>query len=204
MKRNSELGSILAGALALLLWTGAPGEASAQHPTGKNAVDGGFGFQVGMGHWAPGGFKWFNEYNRGLTDLVWLNLGVNVTLGDMDDDRCWYDDRRNRWVCDNDGHWDGNAVQFVFGVKLRFELKKFPVVIDAILGGATDLFFFGGDYEGVAIGFKGGPGFHYFFFDNLGVGAKFTFMLGPAFTKQEGAEFYGAFDFQLIGVEFRF
>jgi hypothetical protein len=121
----------------------------------------------------------------------------------MNDDRCRYDERRDRWRCD-DGHWDGNSIQIVLGVKLRFELKKVPVVIDAILGDATDFLFFGGDYAGVAVGFRGGPGFHYFFFDNLGVGSKFTFMLGPAFTKREGAELFGTFDFQVIGVEYRF
>jgi hypothetical protein len=203
MKTHSITGSLALIALSTLVWLTAPADALAQNPTGENAINGGFGFQVGMTRWAPGGFKWFNEYNRGFTDMVWLNVGFNVTLGDMDDDRCWYDNRRDRWYCD-EGHWDGNSLQFIFGVKLRFELSKVPIVVDAILNGALDVLFFGGDYAGVAIGFRGGPGIHYFFFDNLGVGMKFTFMLGPAFTKQDGAEFYGSFDFQVLGIEFRF
>jgi hypothetical protein len=156
-----------------------------------------------MSRWAPGGFKWFNEYNRGLSKLVWLNVGLNATLGDMNDARCRYDERRDRWRC-NDGRWDGNSIQIVLGVKLRFELKKVPLVIDAILGGATDLLFFGGDYAGVALGFRSGPGCHFFFFDNLAIGSNITFMLGPAFTQFEGTAFFFTFDFQVIGVEYRF
>jgi len=203
MKKHSRKDVLALIALASLIWLAVPSRAMAQNPTGDNALNGGFGFQVGMTQWAPGGFKWFNDYNRRFTDMVWLNLGFNLSLGDTHDDRCWYDNRRDRWYCD-EGHWDGTDVQFIFGVKLRFELSKLPIVIDAILDGATDVILFGGDYAGVAIGFRFGPGVHYFLFDNFGVGMRFTFMLGPAFTPRDGAEFYGTFDFQVIGVEFRF
>lgn len=190
-------------ALASLLWLVVPNDAAAQKPSGKNAVNGGFGFQTGLSRWAPGGFKWFNDYNRELSKMVWLNMGLNATVGNAGRDRCWYDNRRDRWVCEN-RHWDGNSIEFVLGVRLRFELKKLPLVIDAKLGGASDIIFFGGEYGAATFAFRGGPGVHYFFFDNLGVGAEFTFTLGPAFTRPEGPEFYAAFDFQVIGIEFRF
>ena len=189
--------------LAALLFVLAPFEARARQSSGENALNGGFGFQVGMTRWTPGGFKWFNSYNRRFSETVWLNVQLNTTLGGhARDDRCWYDRRRDRWYCD-DGHWDGNSLELAVGVKLRFPLKKIPAVIDARLGGASDLLFFGG-FEGGTIAFRGGPGFYWFFFDNLGVGAAFTFTLGPAFTDRDGVELYAAFDFQIIGVEFRF
>lgn len=193
----------LAALVSLLSLSVIPIGAHAQNPSGSNAVNGGFGFQVGLTPWSPGGFKWFNGYSRELSDLVWLNAQVNLTMGDMDDDRCWYDERRDRWVC-NEGRWDGTAVQFVLGVRLRWELQNVPVVIDCLLGGATDLLFFGYDWAGVAIGFRGGAGVHYFFFDNLGVGPTLNFLLGPAFTERDGVEFFGEFDFQVLGVEYRF
>jgi hypothetical protein len=189
--------------LPVLVWLVAPSDALAQNPTGDNAVNGGFGFQVGMSRWTPGGFKWFNSYNRRFTDLVWLNVQLNTTIGGgARDDRCWYDRRRDRWHCD-EGHWRGSSLEFAVGVKLRFELQKIPAIIDARLCAASELLFFG-EFSGATVAFRGGPGFHWFFFDNLGAGVEFNFTLGPAFTDYEGTVFYGAFDFQIIGVEFRF
>ena len=171
--------------------------------TGDNEVAGGFGFQVGIPNYSPGGFKWFNDYSRGLSERVWLNLQFNVTLGNVHDEHCWYDERINRWRC-TDSHWDGNALELAIGPKLRFPVSRIPLIIDAKLGGAFEILFFGGDYAGVGLAFRGGVGVHYYLFENLGVGAEIMFNFGAAFIQDLGAEFYGTFDFQVIGVQFRF
>lgn len=175
-------------------------------PEGKNSVNGGFGFQVGLSDWAPGGFKWFNEYNRGLSDHVWLNVQVNLSLGDSDARNCWYDNRGDLHC--NGARWSGNSLEFALGPKLRFPVSKFPIIVDAKLGGFLNVLFFNGyynndRYNGVATGFRGGAGVHYFFFDNLAVGSEVMCNLGASFMKDD-AGLYVTLDFQIIGVEFRF
>lgn len=188
--------------VATALWA-LPMQAQARTAVGQNALSGGFGFQVGMTDWTPGGFKWFNDYSRELSKLVWLNFQVNVTLGDLDDGHCWYDNRDHR-RCDYD-HWDGNAIDFVIGVKLKWDVSKFPIQLQAKLGGAVGLLLLGSDYMGIGLGFRGGFGAHYFFLPNLGVGAEINFTLGPSIIADgPGVELYGVFDVQVIGVEFRF
>jgi hypothetical protein len=181
-----------------------PAAALAETAQGENALNGGVGFQSGFTDWSPGGFKWFNAYGRELTDLVWLDIQANMSLGNMDRDRCWHD-AHGRVHCDYD-HWNGNTFEFVAGVRLRWELTKAPVVIDALLGGAGELITLGfGDYVGWAIGFKGGVGAHYFLFPNLGLGMKLSAVIGPSFIDDgPGVELYSALDFQVIGVEYRF
>ena len=169
-------------------------------PEGENAVNGGFGLQLGLSNWAPGGFKWFNEYNRGLSDHVWLNVQVNVSLGDRDRN-CWYDSAGNLH-CSGD-NWSGNSLEFAVGPKLRFPVSKFPIIVDAKLDGFLDLLFFGSDYSGVSTGFRGGAGVHFFLFDNLAIGSEIMCNLGP-YVIDGYAGFYATLDFQILGVEFRF
>jgi hypothetical protein len=174
-------------------------------PEGKNSVNGGFGFQVGLSDWAPGGFKWFNEYNRGLSDYVWLNAQINLSLGNSNARNCWYDS--GNLHCSG-ARWSGNSLEFALGPKLRFPVSKFPIIVDAKLGGFLNVLFFDGyynnnRYNGVATGFRGGAGAHYFFFDNLAVGSEIMFNLGASIMEGEG-RFYATLDFQIIGVEFRF
>ena len=204
MKTISSLSSLSRLFVLLVVLSGiglAPSTADAARIPGKNELAGGFGFQVGFSNWAPGGFKWFNDYSRRITDLVWFNVQFNIALGDTHDDRCWYDG--HRWRC-YDRHWDGNALELAFGPKLRFELSKIPLVIDAKLGGAFETILFGGEYAGVGFGFRGGAGFHYYFFENFGVGSELMFTFGAAvITDDVGAKFYSTFDMQIIGVHFR-
>jgi hypothetical protein len=173
-------------------------------PEGKNSVNGGFGLQVGFTDWAPGGFKWFNEYNRKLSERVWLNAQFNLSIGNSRR-HCWYDNQGN-YVCDagyTDYRWGGNSMEFAVGPKLRFPLDRIPLVIDAKLDGFLDVLFFHDGYTGVATGFRGGVGVHYFIFDNLGIGAEIMCDLGPSFM-QGYASFFAILDFQILGVEFRF
>ncbi len=175
-------------------------------PDDKNAVNGGFGLQVGLSRdWTPGGFKWFNEYNRKLSERVWLNTQINLTLGSYSRRHCWYDDH-GHYHCDA-GYYDyrfgGRSLEFAVGPKLRFPLDKIPLVIDVKLDGFLDVLFFYDGYTGVSTGFRSGVGVHYFLFDNLGVGAEIMFNLGPYFM-QGYAGFFATFDFQILGVEFRF
>ncbi len=168
-----------------------------------NAISGGFGFQAGLSNWTPGGFKWFNDYSRKLSQLVWLNFQANVTLGDTDDRHCWHDDKHHRH-CDYN-RWDGSQVDFVIGVRLSWYLSKLPLEIYAKLGGAVDLLLLGFNYTGIAFGFRGGVGANFFFFPNFGVGLALLTTLGPSvISNGPDAEFYCAIDFQVIGVEYRF
>ena len=169
-------------------------------PMGENSVNGGFGFQVGLSDWAPGGFKWFNEYNRGISDRVWLNAQINLSLGNQDRN-CWYDSAGNLH-CSGD-NWSGNSLEFALGPKLRFPVSKYPIIVDAKLGGFLDLLFFNSDYSGVSTGFRGGVGVHFFIFDNLGIGAEIMCNMGP-YIIDGYAGFYATLDFQILGVEFRF
>ncbi|MDJ0761679.1 MAG: hypothetical protein QNJ97_01725 [Myxococcota bacterium] len=180
-----------------------PAEVTAVTAQGENALNGGFGFQAGLSDWTPGGFKWFNGYSRQLTQRGWLNFQVNVVAGDMDDRHCW-NDVDGDIHCDNGG-WDGNTVEFVAGVKLRWDMGRLPIIIDAKLGGAFELLFLGNDYVGFGVGFRAGIGVHYFFFPDFGIGAELVSTIGPSFIPDgPGAELYAAIDFQAIGVEYRF
>ena len=207
VKKNSTLTLIVRVPVAVVLLFGVltliPAQTEARSKIGgKNAIAGGFGFQVGLSQWTPGGFKWFNEYMRRLSDRVWLDVQFNLTTGDMDERHCWQD-YRGHWHCD-DGRWDGYGMEIVLGPNLRFEMRDIPLVIDAKLGGAFEMLFFGYDYAGVGVAFRGGVGVHYFLFENFGVGLQFQFTIGPSFVHDEGAELYAAFDVQIIGCELRF
>lgn len=200
---KTEVRPVIAALAAVIaLSTAAPDAYSleAVDPQGENSVNGGFGFQAGLSNSAPGGFKWFNEYNRGISDLVWLNVQINLSLGDNYTRNCWYDDHGNLHC--NADHWAGNSLEFAVGPKLRFPITKFPIILDAKLDGFLDLLFFNSGYSGVATGFRGGVGVHYFFFDNLAVGTELMLNFGVALLGY--AEFYSTLDFQVIGVEFRF
>ncbi len=198
---NARVAAVTACAM-LLVSTVARSAAAAKAvaPTGDNAVNGGFGFQAGLSDSAPGGFKWFNEYNRGLSDLVWLNVQFNVSLGNNYTRSCWYDSRGDLHC--NGAHWSGDSLEFAVGPKLRFPITKFPLILDAKLDGFLDLVFMNGGYSGLSTGFRGGVGVHYFFFDNLAVGTEFMLNLGVLFYGY--ADFFASLDCQVIGVEFRF
>jgi len=68
---------------------------------GNNELCGGIGFAADLTHWAPGGFKWFNDYSRKLSELTWLNFQLNTTAGGTGgyDYYCWYD-QKGRQHCD--------------------------------------------------------------------------------------------------------
>ena len=170
---------------------------------GENAYSGGIGFQAGLSDWTPGGFKFFNDYSRELTDFVWLNFQLNGTLGNMDRKRCWYEMGIKH--CDYHYHnWHGGAVAFAIGVKLVWDLKKLPIQVYGKIGGAVDILFLGDTYTGIAFGVRSGVGAHFFFLSNFGVGLELMSTLGPSVIPDgPGAEFYAALDLQVIGIEYR-
>jgi hypothetical protein len=174
---------------------------------GKNELSGGFGFQAGLTDWAPGGFKWFNEYNRELGRIVWLNVQLNFVLGgDHHGGGCW-EDGRGVWHCDDYHHFEGWAIEAGIGVKLKWRLQKIPLQFHAKFGGTLAPVFLGGA-EGVELGYRGGFGIRYFVVPSLGVGAEFMHDLGPAYVNgcvpgNSCWHFYATFDFN-VGVEWRF
>jgi len=180
---------------------------------GRNELCGGIGFAGDVTDWTPGGFKWFNDYSRKLSERTWFNVQFNVVTGGGGGTNCHYDNH-GVWRCDNRYHWGGYALEFAAGVKLKWRLRKIPLQFHAKFGGALDLLIFDDWYwdayhdslVGVAIGFRGGFGVRYFFLPTLGVGAEFIPTFGPAFFGTDpgpGAEFYGAIDFN-TGIEWRF
>ena len=162
---------------------------------GKNELSGGLGVSSDLGRYVPGGFKWFNDYGRRMSNLVWLNLQFNITAGGGE---CWWDQNQNRH-CDD--HWNGKALEFAGGVKLKWRLAKIPLVIHAKLGGFFDIAFMPNDHKGVATGFRGGAGARYFFFPTFGVGGELVTNMGPGFI--DGTFFYATIDFN-AGIEWRF
>jgi hypothetical protein len=177
---------------------------------GKNELSGGFGFQAGLADWTPGGFKWFNEYNRELGRIVWLNVQLNIVFGGEYGhgghwDTCCCDNRGRPYSCwsGGSGHWSGWAIESAFGVKLKWRLQKIPLQFHGKFGGLLAPLFWGGS-EGIALGFRGGFGVRYFVVPSLGVGGEFMHDLGPAYGNNGvGWHFYATFDFN-VGVEWRF
>jgi hypothetical protein len=198
---------LLSGALLLIVLAGPrPALARNFQLQGQNELCGGIGFAGDITDWTPGGFKWFNDYSRKLSERTWFNAQFNVVTGGGGRD-C-YRDNRGIWRCDDRYHWGGYALEFAAGVKLKWRLRNVPLQFHAKFGGAFDVIIFDVhpdyNYTGVALGFRGGFGVRYFFLPTLGVGAEIIPTFGPAFINHDvGAEFYGAIDFN-TGVEWRF
>jgi len=211
MRAHSISAAACAIAFATLLH-GEPAHAARNFQLkGSNELSGGIGFAADLTDWTPAGFKWFNDYSRKLTELVWLNFQLNFVLGgDRGHGGC-YRDRWGYWHCDDWHGWDGYAIELGFGVKLKWRLRNIPLQFHAKIGGMIDVLFFewgdfeGADYTGVAFGFRGGFGIRYFFVPSFGIGAELMLpTIGPAFFNHDiGAELYAAIDFN-VGVEFRF
>lgn len=188
---------------------------------GSNELGGGIGFAGALTDWTPGGFKWFNDYSRKLTELVWLNVQFNITVGEDDHwgERCWWD--RGHYRCEyyeHGGHFDGYAIELAVGAKLKWRLRNVPLQFHAKFGGAFDILVFGEDrwvhpsdpdYGDRVMGFaflafRGGFGVRYFFVPTFGLGAELVPTLGPSWINHNvGMEFYASIDFN-IGVEWRF
>ena len=205
MRLRHTLGLVL---LLGVLW---PTESRARNfeLRGKNEICGGIGFAGSMSEYTPGGFKWFNDSSRKLSQRTWFNAQFNVVLGGDGGRHCYYDNR-GVWRCDNRHHMGGYALELAAGVKLKWRLRKIPLQFHAKFGGAFDLLVYDrgwvteDDLVGVAIGFRGGFGVRYFFLPTLGVGAELIPTFGPAFFEDPvGAEFYGAIDFN-TGIEWLF
>jgi len=173
---------------------------------GKNELSGGFGFQAGLTDYTPGGFKWFNEYNRELGRIVWLNVQLNVVLGGehhWGGKQCC--DARHCWDCGwyDDHRFSGWAVETALGVKLKWRMRKIPLQFHCKVGGTLAPIFEWGA-EGVELGLRGGFGVRYFVVPSLGVGGELMNDFGPVFLNHDvGWHFYATFDFN-VGVEWRF
>ena len=194
-------------AISLMIFLYSAGSAAAYRVQsipldGSHELCGGIGFAAGVTDWTPGGFKWFNEYGLRLQEMTWLNFQFNVTLGDMDHGHCWHDEKGKKH-CEYDS-WDGDAVEFAVGVKLKWDLPRLPMQVFSKFGGAFDILLLADDYIGAAIGFRGGVGVRYFFFPTFGVGSEILTTFAPAIIEDHDVEFYAAVDVHIIGVEWRF
>ncbi len=165
------------------------------------------GFAAGITDWSPGGFKWFNDYSRELSQLVWLNFQLNVTAGGGGGWGCAYDRFGRPFDCHDYRHFGGNALELGAGVKLKWRVRAIPLQIHAKLGGVLDFLWLNypsDGYWGTAFGFRGGAGVRYFFVPTFGLGAELVHTIGPAIINHDvGGAVYATIDFN-IGVEWRF
>ena len=178
---------------------------------GKHELAAHLGGQVGLsgfsyGGGTPGGFKLMLEYGYRLTDLWWLNAGVNlVVAGGCSPATCAY-------------VGTGNTVEPQVGIKVKFK-TQIPLVAyakaDAAIIGIYNRYC---TNNGFALGGRVGGGANYYLLKNLGVGVEAAFTVGPAFlgsataeqcgviaptTATSHIELYAAIDFTL-GAEFLF
>lgn len=203
---NTALRLVACLLLLLLLCTLAPATAVARNfqLRGDNDISGGIGVAGDVTDFTPGGFKWFNEYNRKLTELVWLNFQFNIISGGDSTTACVVNPGGNV-QCSRSYRFGGTGLELAGGVKLKWRLRQIPLQIHAKFGGILNfLWMFNNEFFGVATGFRGGAGVRYFFVPTFGAGAELMTTFGPSFFEDPvGLEFYGAIDF-LIGVEWRF
>jgi hypothetical protein len=156
-----------------------------------------------MSTWSPSGFKWFNDYSRELSKLVWFNTQFNVLVGGSEYWGCKVDKNGREYDCKGYS-WGGNALELGVGVKLKWRLRHVPLQFHAKVGGGLNFLWYRSAF-GVGFGFRGGFGVRYFFVPTFGVGAELAIpTVGPAFWNNNvGAQVYAAVDFS-TGVEWRF
>lgn len=168
----------------------------------QNELSGGFGFAADLTALTPGGFKWFNDYGRHLGGPTWLNLQLNVTLGDHGG-HCYFNRGDGIWICEDYRAFEGNALELGMGVKLKWRARHTPLQVHAKFGGAMNLIWFD-DFYGTAVAFRSGFGLRYFFVPSFSIGAEVVTAVGPAFLRYDlGTELYAALDAN-FGVEWRF
>ena len=207
MKRTLAL-----AAVAVSLLVAAPARADIQtsgpetYP-GKFAVDAHLGFSAGVLGGTPGGFKFQGGFGYKLSDLLWIDAGVNFVFGGSGN------------VCFNHGGYydcglfgDGIAIEPYAGIKLKFKINQVPIVpyakADAVFMGIVNRFC--GD-NGFGVGGRVAGGAHYFLTKNIGLGIEISTLLGPAFYNGYGgcfapgshAEVYWSIDFGIVA-EFAF
>ncbi|MCB9556637.1 MAG: hypothetical protein H6707_11085 [Deltaproteobacteria bacterium] len=161
-------------------------------------LSGGIGFAADLSRFAPGGFKWFNDFGVPIRGNTWFNLQLNVATGD-NSGYC----RREAGVlvCRTTG-FGGTALELVAGAKIKWRMQRIPLMFFAKVGGAVDLIWFG-DFAGAAIALRSGFGLRYFVVPSFGVGVSLLFTAGPALIRDNGVNFYGTIDMN-FGIEWRF
>lgn len=191
--------SMVATVIALVLTAGS----ASAHVTsryahrGHNELSSGIGFAAGVSDYAPGGFEWFNEYGHWLRGPVWLNVQLNLTVGD--DGYCHVHGRD--YHC-HGGHWDGSAMEIGVGAKFKWWVRNSPVQLHAKVGPAVEMVWYDDYYDGTALAIRGGFGVRYFILPSLAIGGEVAAAAGPMFT-DFGTEAFSTVDAN-FGVEFRF
>jgi hypothetical protein len=175
---------------------------------GKNEISTQLGFQAGLGGMTPGGAKFFFDYARQLSSVVWLNVQVNPMFA-ATTARC-VDRFGFTYDCGYIGG-NGHAIDALVGVRLKFPLARAPIVPYAhVSGGVVGIFDRPFNDNGAAVVARFGGGFRYFVTPHIGLGAEMAFTLGGAFygdscngCRDAHTEFYRALDMG-FGAEFVF
>jgi hypothetical protein len=178
---------------------------------GKNEISTQLGFQASLGATTPGGVKLFFDYSRKMSDLVWLNFKLNPTFGSGSTRVYCYDNNGDPYDCGSALSDDGDAIDFLAGVKFKFPIRSLPALVPYGNLNAGVVAIFGRPLNdgGAAIVLRTGGGIKYFVTPHVGLGGEFNFGFGPAFysrcdrCREAHNEFYRAFDMG-IGAEFIF
>lgn len=174
---------------------------------GKNEISTQLGFQASLGGTTPSGAKLMIDYSRHVKGIVWFNAKLAPTFSAV-----------GRGVCvDRFGvAYDcgvavlgggGHALDALVGVKLKWPLRRVPIVPYLGLNAGVVGIFDRPD-PGVAGVFRPSGGFRYFVTPHVGLGGEMAFTFGGAYYQEScpgcrnaHTQFYRALD-MVFGAEF--
>jgi hypothetical protein len=179
---------------------------SASFP-GSNELSAHVGFQGSLGGTTPGGVKLFFEYSRRLTDIVWFNAELNPTFATGGTSTVCVDRFGRSYDCGIGFSANGDAIDALAGIKLKFPLARIALLPYVnLVGGIVGIF--DRPDNGAALVVRAGGGLKYFITPRVGLGGEIDFALGGAFYSDSCGncadhhnEFYRAVDFA-VGAEF--
>lgn len=173
----------------------------------RHEVQAALGYQAGFGGslGSPSGIKLTADYNYRFHPMVWFDLqAANVFGFGGANGPCAGDPTQG---CYRGGY----DFQLSGGVRLKFQLKSIPLVVEVpILVGIDALYArdCGDDAVTIPVARAGGA-LKYFVTKRIGIGAGANLAIGPSFHQRGSSvcannwysDFYGAFDFH-VGAEF--
>ena len=175
---------------------------------GKNEISAQVGFQASMGGGTPSGAKLFFDYSRYLGSYVWLNFKLNPSFAVVGRTTC-VDANGAIYDCGVGLDGDGNSVDVLAGIKLKFPIRRVKLVpyANVNIGGVGIYDRPANDNGGAFVVYTGG-GLRWFITPHVSLGGEVDIALGAGFygstcngCNDSHNEFYRAFNMGL-GAEF--